>query len=140
MPKYSSFKKQQILTENFRRFLSEGHDEDRDDRKRRGPDIYKIDPLTGDQKAIGVSMSIKNPQGHNLISDWSDETVTKRGREDALAGLEMDSRYSVDADYSKDTKGDRVFKQRAAKTYRAAYAKAKRARSAPMSRKSLEEG
>jgi hypothetical protein len=53
----------------------------------------------------------------------------------------MDSRYSVKAiEDSKDTKEDRLFKHRAAKKYRAAYAKADIDRFAPMSRKSLEEG
>ena len=135
MPKYSSFKNQQILTENFRRFLSEGHDHDHDE----DPDeIYDINPRTGDQRTIGVNVS--NPEGHNLISDWSDESVTKRGREDALAGKPMNPLYGPKAKYLRDTKEDRLFKQRAAKKYRAAYAKAGIARSAPMSRKSLEEG
>jgi hypothetical protein len=115
MPKYSSFKNQQLLTENFRRFLSEDEYGDKDP-----DDFYDIDPITGDQREIGVRVG--NPEGFDVISDWSAEAMEKRAHEDALAGEGMNPFYKLGAVYPDN--GNRKFKQRAAKMYRIAFKKA----------------
>ena len=123
MPKYSSFKKQQTLTENFRRFLSEGEYEDEDE-------SYEIDPLTGDQKVTNIDRKtdgIDNPYGYNLISDWTPEKLKAAGEEDGYASNPDDSEpaynplYREDAKYPGDSSEDREFKKRLSVVYRDAY-------------------